>query len=78
MAGGLPEHLKVDTRLGALGEVSEEGGSRTDSCSKVLPIGGPGGDYFLVGKMGLGGNDAAKTGGGTRGFLEAGDRDVGA
>ena len=78
MVGGSPEHWEGETSLGALGEVAEEGGSRADSCRKVLPICGPGGEYFWGGKMGLDGNDAAKTGGVTRVFIEAGGGDVGA
>ena len=59
-------------------EVSEERGSRPDSHSKVLLSGGPGSAPFWGGNMGLDGNDAAKTGGGKRGFLAAGGRDVSA
>ena len=50
MVGGSPEHWEGETSLGALGEVAEEGGSRADSCRKVLPICGPGGEYFWGGK----------------------------
>ena len=50
--------------MGALEEVSEERGSRHDSCSKFLPSGGPGGASFWGGSMGLDCNNAAKTGGG--------------
>ena len=39
--------------------------------------GGPSGASFWGGNMGLNGNDAAETGGGTRG-IEAGGRDFGA
>ena len=78
LVGGFPEHWEGETSLGALGEVYEERGRRKNSCSKFLPIGGPSGDYFWGGNMGLGGNYDAKTGGGTCGFLEAGGGDVGA
>ena len=64
--------------MGALGEVSEERGSRTDSCNKFLLRVGPSGAYFGGRNMGLDGNDAAKPGGVTRVFLEAGGRGVGA
>ena len=42
-------------------EVSEEGGSGTDSLIKVLQIGGPGGAPLWGGNLGLDGNNAAKT-----------------
>ena len=76
LAGGFPEHCEGETSLGELGEVSEERGSRPNSCNKFLPSGGPSGAYFWGRNMGLDGNDAVKTGGGKRGFLEAGDGDV--
>ena len=72
------EHRHGEKRFGVLGEVAEERGSRPDNFSKFLPSGGPSGASFWGGNMGLDRNDAAKTGGGTRGFLEAGGRDVGA
>ena len=59
------------------GEVSEERGSRPDNCSKFLLSGGPSRDYFWGRNMGLDDSDAAKTEGGTRGFLEEGGKDVG-
>ena len=64
--------------MGALGGVAEEIGSRPDSCSKFIPSGGPSGASFWGGNMGLDGNDDAKNGGGTHGFLEADGGDVGA
>ena len=75
MAGGLPEHSEGEKNLGKFREVAEEGGSGPDSLSKVLTIGGPGGAPLWGGNLGLVGNNAAKTLGGTRGFLAAGDRD---
>ena len=62
--------------MGALGEVAQEEGRRTNRCSKVLPLCGTGSASFWGGNTGLDGKDAAKTVGDTLGFLEAGDRNV--
>ena len=72
LVGGLMENWEGKTSLGALGEVAEERGRRPDSFSKVLPIGGPGDAPFWCVNLDLDGNNAAKTGGGTHGFLAAG------
>ena len=77
LAGGSPGHCEDETSFGALGGAAEEGGRRPDSCRKVLPSGSPVGASFWGGNMGIDGNDAAKTGGVTRGFLEAGGVDIG-
>ena len=58
-------------------KVAEEVGSGTDSLSKVIPINSPGGAPLWGVNLDLVGNDAAKTLGGTRGFLAAGDGDNG-
>ena len=63
-------------KFGALGEVADEGGSRTNSLSKVLTSGGPGSAPRWGGNLGLDDNYGAKTGGGTRGCLAAGGGDV--
>ena len=78
LAGGSSEHWESKTSLGALGEVSEEVGSRPDSCIKILPSGVPGCASFCGRNVVIDGNDAANTVGGTHEFLEAGGRDVGA
>ena len=77
LAGGFPEHWEGENSLGELGEVAEDVGIRPDSCKKVLPSGASCGASFGGGNMGLDGNDAAKNGGGTRGFIDAGGGDVG-
>ena len=64
--------------MGALGEVSEERGNINYSCRKFLPSGGPSSASFGGGNMGLDGNNAEKSGGGTCGFLYIGYGDVGA
>ena len=74
----MTEHWEGDKSLGALWGVPGERGSRPNSCSKFLPSGGPRDASFWVGNMPLDGNDATKTVGGARGFLETGGGDVGA
>ena len=64
--------------MGTLGVVFEEGGIRSDSCSKVLTSVGSSGASFWGGNMGLDSNDDTKTGGGTRGFIESDGGYVGA
>ena len=64
--------MEVNTGLGAFMEVAEEGGGVPNSLIKAPPIGGPGGAPLWGGNLGLDENDAAKTLGGTRGFLAAG------
>ena len=71
LSGGSLEHWEGETSLGAIGEVAEEGRSRPNRLSKVLPRGGTGGAPFWGRKLGLDRNDAAKNGGGTRGVLAA-------
>ena len=63
--------------MGTFRGVYEDGGSGTNSLSKVLPSGGPFGASLWDGNLGFDGNDAKKTLGSTRGFLEKGGRDDG-
>ena len=63
--------------MGAFGGVTEAVESRPNSFRKFLTSGGPSGASFWVVKMGLDGNDAAKSGRGTHGFLESCGGNVG-
>ena len=59
--------------MGAVREVSEEGGSGTNCLRKVLKRSGPGSDTLWFRNLGVGGSDAAKHLGGTREFPVAVD-----